>query len=300
MSEAQTVMEQPPLKIISFKRRYLMITWGIFLMVAGFYYFIIPANLVIGGVSGVGLLVGELLDVSISFVVLILNLLLLFLGWVFLGFKSFYRSIYGSLMFPFFLFLFEQLSPTFEFLDDFILVVAFGGLFLGLGFGFVIKYGGTSGGTDIPIKILNKKLKLPLSISIYSVDGLIIASGVLAFYQTSGVTPGLYAIMTMVVSGKVADWVVIGSNSLKAVHIITDEAEAIKELIYERVYRGVSLVPIKGGYSQADKQMLITIITKDEYYTVRSIVAEVDPQAFVFATPATEIQGDFSYRLEDE
>jgi len=292
--------QQPPLKQISFKRRYLMITWGIFLMVAGFYYFIIPANLVIGGVSGVGLLLGELLDVSISFVVLILNIILLFVGWAFLGFKSFYRSIYGSLLFPFILFLFEQLSPTFEFLDDFVLVVAFGGLFLGLGFGYVIKYGGTSGGTDIPIKILNKRLKLPLSISMYSIDGIIIASGVLAFYQTSGVTPGLYAIMTMVVGGKVADWVVLGSNTTKAVHIITDEADKIKDAIYERVYRGVSLVPMKGGYSNIKKQMLITIITKDEYYTVRSIVAEVDPQAFVYASPASEIHGDFSYRTEDD
>lgn len=293
-------IKQPPLKQISFKRRYLMITWGIFLMVAGFYYFIIPANLVIGGVSGVGLLLGELLDVSISFVVLILNIILLFVGWAFLGFKSFYRSIYGSLLFPFILFLFEQLSPTFEFLDDFVLVVAFGGLFLGLGFGYVIKYGGTSGGTDIPIKILNKRLKLPLSISMYSIDGIIIASGVLAFYQTSGVTPGLYAIMTMVVGGKVADWVVLGSNTTKAVHIITDEADKIKDAIYERVYRGVSLVPMKGGYSNIKKQMLITIITKDEYYTVRSIVAEVDPQAFVYASPASEIHGDFSYRTEDD
>ncbi len=166
---------------LTYPKRYFFITLGIFLMVAGFYYFVMPTALVIGGVSGVGVLFSELFDIRVSFVVFILNVLLLGLGWVFLGFKSFYRSIYGSIMFPLFLFFFETFSPFLTMPDDFLLYVTFGGFFLGLGFGLVIKYGGTSGGTDIPIKILHRKLKLPLSVSLYLVDGSIILAGVLAF-----------------------------------------------------------------------------------------------------------------------
>ena len=277
-----------------------MITFGIFLMVAGFYYFIAPFQLVIGGVSGVGLIFNELLGIPISLVVFVLNLILLFLGWLMLGWKSFYRSLYGSIVFPFFLFLMETFSPFFDLPNDYIIAITFGGFFMGLGFGYVIKYGGTSGGTDIPIKILNKILKLPLSYSIYAIDGIIILSGVILFYDTNGLAGGLYAILTMIIAGFVADRVVMGAKTLTTVQIITEEPEKIKNIIYEKIYRGVTMVPIKGGYSQTDKTMLITVITRDEYYTIRNIIAEFDPSAFVFANPAHEIRGDFAYRMEDE
>ncbi len=287
------------LKTLTPRRRYGMITLGIFLMVAGFYYFIVPFNLVIGGVSGVGLLFNELLGVPMSLVVFILNVVLLLSGWAFLGFAAFTRSLYGSFVFPFFLFLLEVFSPLFDLPNDPLIAIAFGGFFMGLGFGYVIRYGGTSGGTDIPIKILNRKLKLPLSVSIYLVDGAIILSGMIAFYSVAGIAGGLYAILTVVVAGKVADAVVVGSNALRTVQIVTDKPDEIKTLIYQNVARGVSLVPVEGGYSKHRKTMLITVITRTEYYIIRTIIAKADPKAFVFATPATEIQGDFDARMED-
>jgi uncharacterized membrane-anchored protein YitT (DUF2179 family) len=288
------------LKTHTFQKRYGMITLGIFIMVAGFYYFIAPYALIIGGVSGAGLLLSELFDIPISYFVFVFNLVLLLIGWAVLGFKAFYRSIYGSIMFPVFLFILETFSPLFDLPNDYIIPITFGGFLMGLGFGYVIKYGGTSGGTDIPIKILSKKLKFPLSISIYIVDGAIILSGIIFLYETNGIANGLYAILTMIIAGKVADMVVIGSNSLRSVQIITDQPETIKALIYQHIYRGVSIVPIKGGYTAQDKTMLVTVITRNEYYTIRNIIAKVDPQAFVFANPATEIQGDFSSREEDD
>lgn len=289
-----------PLKQITFKKRYVMITWGIFLMVAGFYYFIAPFNLVIGGVSGVGLLFHDLFNIPISFVVFVLNVILLGLGWVFLGFKSFYRSIYGSIMFPLILFLLEIIGPEILLPNDYILAITFGGAFMGIGFGYVIRFGGTSGGTDIPIKILSKKVKLPLSLSIYIVDGSIILSGVIVFYNTNGISGGLYAILTMLIAGKAADFIVIGANRLTSVQIITDYPDTIKRLIFEKIERGVSVVPIIGGYTNKGKSMLITVITKDEYYLIRNIIAEIDPEAFVFTNPASEIQGDFEHRLEED
>lgn len=288
------------LKPIGRAHRYGMMTVGVAIMVAGFYYFIAPFNLVIGGVSGAGLLFGELLGIPISFFVALLNGVLLLLGWVFLGFKSFKRSLYGSIIFPFILFLLETFSPRFDLPDDYLLAVAFGGFLMGFGFGVVIKYGGTSGGTDIPIKILHKRLNLPLSASIYFVDGIIILAGVIAFYPTNGISGGLYAILTVVVAGKVADMVVLGANRLTNVQIITDQPETIKLLVYEKVSRGVTLVPIEGGYTGKQKTMLITVITKDEYHVLRDIIAREDPHAFVFTNPAGEIRGDFSNRFEEE
>ncbi len=289
------------LKKLGFFHRYTMITFGITLMVMGLYFFIMPASWVIGGVSGVGVLFHELLEVRVSLVTFILNALMLGLGWLALGFKAFWRSLYGSLMFPAILFVFEELFPErLRMADEPLLYAAFGASFLGIGFGFVIKYGGTSGGTDIPIKILHRIFKLPLSYSLYIVDGAIILSGIIAFYTDRGITPGLYALLVMAISGRMADYVVVGSNTLKAVHIITDKPREMKQLIYDTLERGVSLVPTRGGYTLKDKTMLVSVITREEYYKVRNVIAEVDPEAFVFASPATEIQGDFTTRWEDD
>jgi len=277
-----------------------MITIGIVLMVVGFYYFLFPADLVAGGVSGLALVFNKLYKIKLSYIVFTFNMLLLAFAFILLGKKVFVKSIYGSILFPITLYLFEIILPQIDIGDDKILAATFGGFFLGLGFGLVIKYGGTSGGTDIPIKILNKKFRLPISISIYIIDGLIILSGVVVFYAEYGIINGLYAIITMFISGKVADIVIVGSNSKKAVQIITDFPEKIKEAIYNAVYRGVTEVEILGGYSRTKKTMLVTVITRTEYYLVRNIIARIDENAFVFVTPATEIQGDFEERESDE
>lgn len=292
--------KQRKLKVISMYERYLMITIGIIIMSLGFYYFILPADLVVGGVTGLGLILNTTFeDFPISVFVLILNVLLLLTGLLFLGKKLFIRSIYGSLLFPLVLFLMETFLPKLDINNDLVLAVTFGGVLLGAGFGLVIKYGGTSGGTDIPIKILNKKLKMPISLALYSTDGIIIFLGVLVFYSEYGITAGLYAVITMFIGGKVADMVIVGSNSKKAVQIITDFPKEIKEAIYELVYRGVTEIPIKGGYSNKDKTMLVTVITKQEYYFIRNIIARIDENAFVYVTPATEIHGDFEERESD-
>ena len=294
------MFRQKKLRTISRYEQYAMITLGIVLMVLGFYYFLLPADLVAGGVSGLGLVFNKLYGFKLSYTVFVFNMALLALALIFLGKKVFIKSIYGSIVFPIALYFFEHFLPPLGLESDIILVVTFGGFFIGLGFGLVIKYGGTSGGTDIPIKILNKKLKLPLSVSIYLVDGFIILLGVIVFYSEHGIAIGLYAVITMFISGKVADMVIVGSNSKKAVQIITDYPEEIKESIYNAVYRGVTEVEILGGYSRSKKTMLVTVITRAEYYLVRNIIARIDENAFVYVTSATEIQGDFKERESDE
>jgi len=294
------VFKHKKLRRITKYEQYSMITVGIILMVVGFYYFLFPAELVAGGVSGLGLVFNKLYGIKLSYIVFAFNMVLLAFALIFLGKKVFIKSIYGSILFPITLYLFEILLPQIDIGNDYVLAVTFGGFFLGLGFGLVIKYGGTSGGTDIPIKILNKRLRLSLSASIYLVDGFIILLGVIVFYADYGIINGLYAIITMFISGKVADMVIVGSNSKKAVQIITDFPDEIKEAIYSAVYRGVSEVEIQGGYSKVKKIMLVTVITRAEYYLVRNIIARIDENAFVYVTPATEIQGDFEERESDE
>lgn len=293
--------KQHRIRPISFIKRYVWITIGIILMVSGYYLFLIPVDLVAGGVTGVGIILQEISEkIPISLTVFALNVLLLLIGWAVLGKKLLIRSVYGSLAFPVILFLFEQFVPVLDLKGDYFIAVIFGGSLLGLGFGYVLKYGGTSGGTDIPVKIFNKIFKLPINFSVYLIDGVIVAAGTLVFYEERGILVGLYAIVAIAISGQIADMVVVGGSSKKALNIITDHPTEIKNAIYAAVERGVTEVPILGGYSQAKKTMLVTVITKREYYYVRRIIARIDEGAFVYVTPATEIHGDFLESGEDE
>ncbi len=286
-----------PIRKISKWEQYLMITIGITLMASGFYFFLIPLKLVAGGVTGLGIVLEHWFDMKIAVFVYILNALLLLLGWAVLGRKVFLRSIYGSLLFPTVLFLFDKFVPLLDIQNDYLIGTVFGGAMVGIGFGLMLKYGGTSGGTDIPVKILNKKFNVPISTSVYFFDGIIVTIGIIAFYSENGLIAGLYALISIFISGKLADMVVVGGNAKKALQIITSNPDEIKQAIYDTVSRGVAVVNIKGGYTGLDKTMLITVITKQEYYYVRNIIASIDDEAFVYVTPATEIHGDF---LESE
>ncbi len=293
------MMKNRQIRQITKIEQYIMITIGIFLMVSGFYLFLIPMNIVAGGVTGFGLVLNEFTGASISIVVFICNTILLFLGLLILGKKVFMRSIYGSLLFPAVLYIYERFVPAIDFNHDYVLAVIFGGGLLGLGFGMVLKYGGTSGGTDIPVKIFNRKFGMTISQSVYLIDGIIVLLGIIAFFETNGITGGLYALITIFISGRVADSVVVGGQTKKAMQIITDHPFAIKKAIFKAIERGITEVPIQGGYTKREKTMLVTVITKQEYYLVRNIVATIDPDAFVYVTPATEIHGDF-YERESE
>jgi uncharacterized membrane-anchored protein YitT (DUF2179 family) len=268
-------------------------------MVSGFYFFLLPQEIVAGGVTGLGLVLNKMFGFSISLTVFVFNGILLFSSLFILGKKIFIRSIYGSLAFPLVLFLFEHFVPPLDFNGDYVLAVLFGGGLLGLGFGTVLKYGGTSGGTDIPVKMLNKKLGLSIGFSVYLIDGIIVLLGIFAFLDSSGVVGGLYALIAIFISGTVADMVVVGGNGKKAMHIITDKPDEITASIFKAITRGVSKLDIKGGYTNQSKTMLITVITKQEYYVVRNIIAKIDEFAFVYVTPATEIHGDFYVKEND-
>jgi uncharacterized membrane-anchored protein YitT (DUF2179 family) len=190
----------------------------------------------------------------------------------------------------------ERYVPLLDFDQDYVLGTVFGGALVGIGFGLMLKYGGTSGGTDIPVKIFLKKFGIPVSTSVYLFDGIIVSIGIIVFFQDGGLVAGLYALISIFISGKLADMVVVGGATKKAMQIITCEPEAIKQAIYDTVSRGVTVMNIKGGYTNQDKTMLVTVITKQEYYIVREIIARLDEQAFVYVTPATEIHGDFLER----
>lgn len=268
-----------------------VITLGIFLMAAGFYYFMVPYNLITGGVGGVAIVIQEVYQVNVLILVYVFNLSFLALGLVVYGTSFFMKTILGSLLYPVALTVFAALELELKLLpvtDDLLLAVIFSAVLMGGGFGLVIRHGGTTGGADIPIKILYDFFKIPFSKAVYIIDGSIVLLGTLVF----GLEIGMYSVVAVFLIGFISDYVVTGGTKTISINIITDYAEAVKELIYQRTERGVSMVPITGGYSKSNKTMLLCVAFKKEYYQVIQAVHEIDKKAFVFVNTSSEVLGE--------
>jgi uncharacterized membrane-anchored protein YitT (DUF2179 family) len=269
----------------------LLLTLGIFLMAAGFYYFMVPYNLITGGVGGAAIVLQDVFNISLLLVIYVLNLGFLLIGLVVYGRGFFMKTIYGSLLYPLALTFFvtlESYTQIIPLTDDLLLAVIFSAVLMGGGFGLVIRHGGTTGGADIPIKLLYDYLKVPFSVAVYIIDGTIVVLGALVF----GLEIGMYSVVAVFLIGFISDYVVTGGKKTISVHIISNHAEAIKQLIFERLDRGVSMIPITGGYSNSHKTMLVCVALRKEYYSVIQAVHDVDKQAFVYVNTSSEVLGE--------
>ena len=280
----------------------LNLTLGVFLMACGYYFFVIPSDLVTGGSTGISIIMTRYFtNVPISVFSAGFNILFLIAGWIFLGKKALFKTLYGSLLFPAILALLELVLPDPQFADrDLLLVTLFAGGLAGIGFGIVCKYGGSTGGTDIAIQIVKKYSRMSLAFCVYAVEAPIIIAGALTNQQgvSTGVVMALYAIVVILISGKVADSFLIGSQSKKAVNIIIDHPKELKAVLFASLRRGVTEIQITGGYTENKKTLLIMVILNAEYHFVTQIIASADPKAFVYVTPASEIQGAWSSKEE--
>lgn len=283
-------------------KQYLFLTLGVFIMSAAFYFFVIPSGIVIGGTTGLAMVITRYFSAfPISAIAFVFNMFLLLMALIFLGKKEFVRSIFGSVLFPAFLALFELFipNPVFE-QTDLLLISLYAGGLVGIGFAIVIHFGGTTGGSDIAIQIVNRKTRLSLGTSIYVVEGGIILLGALTDLRgiSEGLINALYAIVIVFISGKVTDSFLLGVESKKALNIITTKPQELKKAIFSQFSRGMTEIAIKGAYTDQSKTLLVMVIHNSEYHFVKRIIQQNDPLAFVYVTPASEIQGEWSSKEE--
>lgn len=272
-------------------REYFFITLGVFAMGSGFYYFMVPYNLITGGVGGLSIVIEPYLPFDVVFIVYILNIGLLLLGLVVYGFGFFTKTVYGSIIYPVSLTILVWLDQQLGLLpitDDIMLATIFSAVLMGGGFGFVIRHGGTTGGADIPIKMLYDFAKIPFSVAIYIIDGSIVVLGALVF----GLELGMYSVIAVFLIGFISNYVITGGQKMISIQIISDHSAEIKQRIFDSIDRGVTLIPIKGGFTGHEKMMVIVVAYRKEYYKIIQAVHEVDKSAFVFVNNSSEVLGE--------
>jgi len=268
----------------------LEITAGVVLLSLGFYFFLLPMNLVIGGVMGISVILRDVIPVSTF--LFITNILLLLIGGIFLGKVFFLKTIYATLLSPGIIFILERTIPSdffMKFMTESPLLIAtsFGGLFIGIGLGIVLRNNATTGGMDIVQNIMNKFLHIPFSTAMYITDGIIIFIAMLIDFQL-----GLYAVGAMLISGMIIDRLAIEGKAGYTAFVVTNYSEAIQKEIFEKLERGVTRVKVVGGFTKKEKDMIICTVDRVQFYNFKRIIKETDPKAFTFVTRTKEALGE--------
>ncbi|MCF7931783.1 MAG: YitT family protein [Acholeplasmataceae bacterium] len=272
------------------KRRELIeITIGTVLLSLGFYFFLLPQALVIGGVMGVAVFLKDIIPVSLF--VFIANGVLLVIGFLVLGKTFFLKTFYASLLSPTVLFVLEKTirqDAITRHLEESPLLIStlFGGLLVGVGLGLVLRNNGTTGGIDVIQNIAHKFLHIPFSTAMYVSDGTIILIAMFIDVEL-----GLYALFAMILSGFVIDRIAIEGRSGYTAFVVTDHAALIKDEIYARLDRGVTDVKVRGGYSKSEKDMLICTVDRRQLYVFKRLIRMTDPKAFTFVSRTKEVLG---------
>ncbi|MCF6278098.1 MAG: YitT family protein [Anaerolineales bacterium] len=278
-------------------RDYLLITLGGLLQAVGLRLFLIPANLASGGVSGVAQLINHITGWQIGMMILIGNIPLFVLGWRFLGGRKFLlRTAVAVISFSFFTDTLVYFLPPEGITNDILLNALYGAVVSGIGFGIVYRGQGTSGGSDILARILNRWRGIPISQSYLMVDSAVILSAGFIF----GWLEALYALIALYVSGVVTETTVEGRGLVRTALIITAEPDAVSRQILETIDRGVTLLPAKGAYTGEERTMLYCVVSRAETIRIKHIVREIDPHAFMVVGQAHEALGEGFRPLDGE
>jgi len=255
----------------------------------GLRLFLIPANLASGGVSGISQLVNYFTGWPIGLMVFIGNVPLFIIGWRFLGGRRFgLRTATAVVSYAFFVDFLVLFLPENGLTDDIFLNSLYGAVVSGFGYGLVYRARGTSGGSDILARILNHWRGVSMSASYLMVDSLVILGAGLVF----GWKEALYALITLYVSGLVAETILEGPKTVRTALIVTAQPEIVSKRILDDMSRGVTVMPGTGAYTGASRPVLYCVVTKAEISLLKSIVQEADSLAFMVIGQAHEALGE--------
>lgn len=249
--------------------------------------FIVPHGIIMGGATGIGLLLSRAISLPLSSLILAVNAFLFVWGTLVLGKKFALTTIVSTFAYPAFLSVAQMIPGITELTDNIMLATLYGGVLLGAGIGLIVKVGSSTGGTDILALIFHKWFHIPVAVLLYVVDFLVLGSQI--FDSTSEQV--LYGIMTLVLETVFMNRVMLLGKSQIQLFIISDKYEEIKERVLKDIDAGVTMVHIETGYGGREQKGVLCVIQNRKLYSVREIVQSIDPKAFITITQINEVSG---------
>lgn len=270
-------------------KEYITITFGLVFLSVGTYYFLVPANLATGGVSGIGIIIKQYYpSLPIGGMMMAMNVVLFIIAFLVIGSQFGAKTIYASFGLSGLIWALEKMFPISKPLtNDLFLNMVFGILLASIGMAIVFNCNASTGGTDIIGKILNKFFHIELGKAQLISDFSITLGATVVF----GPTRGLYAVLGVIINGLMIDWVIEGLNIYIRVVIITDNSNDIKNFIIDDLKRGVTVYNAKGGFTGEEKIILNTILSRKEFIRLKAFVKELDKEAFITVSEVHEVLG---------
>ncbi|MDO4813731.1 MAG: YitT family protein [Gemella sp.] len=265
-------------------QKYALITLGAILFAAGLEFFLIPNNILDGGVVGISMIIQRYIDLPLGIFIVLLNIPFIYLGYKQIGVSFTVASIFGIIVMSSFTSVFHPYPPL---ITDPFLACIFGGIILGLGVGLVIRSGGTLDGSEMFSIFATKNLPLSVGDMVLIINVIIFTVAGFVFSWESA----LYSMISYFVAAKVMDVVIEGINESKSVMIISKEYEEISSAIQDRLGRGVTLLKAEGGYSGEDTKVIFCVITRIEEAKLKEIVMDMDSNAFLSIGNISEVAG---------
>ena len=248
--------------------------------------FLIPAGMMMGGATGIGLAVNHYTGLPVSAALAVLNVVLFVVGAAVLGKAFALMTIISTFYSPFILEMVQQLIPE-PLTQDIMLATIIGGLLVGLGMGMVLRVGASTGGMDIPPLLLKKKAGIPVGVSMYAFDFAILA--VQATF--AGLERMLYSVILIIIYTVVIDKIMTLGNSQIQAKIISERYEEINRAIQQRLDRGTTLIAMKGGYLGRESYEIMIVLGTRELPRLSELVTEYDPKAFMVVNKVSEVRG---------
>ncbi|CAM2817617.1 YitT family protein [Erysipelothrix tonsillarum] len=264
----------------------LFLLLGNFVLAIAVTFFILPNNILSGGVSGVSVALYPFLGIEKELMINIIYGTSFLLGLFFLGKRFAIKTLASTILSPLLINILSAIGYAPEI--DPILASIFGGALMGIGLGLTFRTGASTGGMDIPPLILSKYTGIKVSVWIALIDTVTVLLG-LKSYGLNNVLIGFLSIFTSAVAiDKVQ---MISGEQAKQVFIITNEVNEVLDRIHTMIDRGSTRIPATGGYTNESREIILTVLMKDQYVELERLVKEVDPNAFLIVSDATEVHG---------
>ncbi len=268
-------------------RSVLVVVLGNILYALAVKLFLIPAGLVTGGTTGIGLAVNYAAGVPVATFVLIFNVVMLAAGFAVLGKQFALTTIVSTFTYPLALNALDMLLGDVVLTQDVFICTMFSGLGIGLSLGIVIRAGASTGGMDIPPLVLNHFFKIPVSVGLYFFDFVILL--VQALFQP--LEKVFYGIVLVIIYTVTLDKMLLMGTTKTEVRVVSDHAQEICDAILKRMDRGVTLLSAKGGYLKEDTTVVLSVISNRELPRVERLIHEIDPESFIVVNRVSEVSG---------
>jgi len=266
----------------------IVMAFGAALFAAATSVFIIPNDFAPGGVTGIAIIANYLLNTPVGIGIVVMNIPLFILGLRRLGVGFVVRTAFATAASSLLIDVFSMILPAYT--GNKMLASIYGGVLGGMGLALVILRGGTTGGTDIIARLMNRKFRhFSLGRVIFLFDLLITLGAVLAFGY---IEAGLYSIITIFASSRVIDAMLYGADMGKSVMIVSKKSDEISSAIVRELERGVTLLDAKGAYTGKKSELILCAVRNNEVSRVHKIALAIDNEAFIIVTEAGEIIGE--------